>query len=1117
MAPFLWLLACGGGGESVSMAPPPLAQVNAAIVNGSPDATGIPIGTYGCSAVLIAPRTMLTSAHCLPWLAARCTTLATNPINVYFPEDGVPNPDNAAARTVGVQSVRVNPLAIADLSSCPANPTCQTNALTCADQNAGCLPPAAAATAFVDRSNDHALLFLNADPPPDVQPMQVVVHPDYAKNSTSFVSFAGIETWALEQTPNVTITGSGAGTSIYTSPTTGAQVTGKDAGISQWFDTLFTFGNRWTGCNQVVQGTLQPAIQLRSLDLTIADINATWTCPPPAAGQPTTVPRECPPPGSQVPGANNSAAGPGDSGGPVLVGDDGSVYKTLQATPLPPPAAGDTYQLNRRYVAGLAEWNRTETNNEGTLVAGDSYTPTYTVQASFFLSSWLVDTDKDGIPDEADPFPTCSSNTDVDGDGVCDQEDICPCTALEQNPAFSGDQDGYCGPCDPALSGAVLPTGKTCATWCTDFVHDLCPGVFDEYGNDNEDSERVWDARPLGNACDPVPVPDFVPRWEEVIDGQVTNSGGSGTGNWFTTKKYVRASAIEHRLRGSFGALDSLTPGKGQDVIAVPNTYHRYCIDKLIAGVVSISCKADVNVADSFMDLGGNRNLEAIDTRWHRVSIQGLLTPGADSFNQNPSLLNRPYLASTNIFTRNWSLLDDFNAWIPTSWGQSLGLDVPTSPNSWPGRFWLHSNSTVGLSTDIGTGLHRKINGDPGEQLSNHYELLNPVQLEDTTTAWDIPMYQPAFPWSFCPACTEEIPSVENDDCPMCKGLLPGSLLDSIYEPQLLVRMPAIPDFPFRFGIVLRDGSFVNVDERLGPNFKQALEDTSRVWAEQAEPLSYLGRGATLPTALALSSDGRFVSERVSFHGRRFLGQQDRGRLGVAGEIGELGGPGEPVAFAASSDASLQDPEQSPGEREAFLPVYSRYVGRVFVVGGRDPATQAPRGDVWWQDAQGEATWHRVPDQGYSVNRVLATTYSFRDDRLWILDEVKGPGGLKRARLVRLDTKTGEFEQIGQWLRLGLFNQHWLVVDKDGQVLLAASSDVAKKHLVIRLDNRTSQVKPATIRLGQGALAYRPMVDQEGYSFVKRQMKKNKPPTMTERSKTLGGIPAAWSHLNGCW
>ncbi|MCS6898592.1 MAG: hypothetical protein RMJ98_18215, partial [Myxococcales bacterium] len=1112
MAPFLWLLACGGGGESASEAPP-LAQVNAAIVSGSPDATGIPIGTYGCSAVLIAPRTMLTSAHCFPWLAAGCTTLATNPINVYFPEDGVPNPDNAAARTVGVQSVRVNPLAIADLSSCPANPTCQANALTCADRNANCpqtTPPAAVATAFVDRSNDHALLFLNADPPPDVQPMQVVVHPDYAKNSTSFVSFSGIETWALEQTPNVTIAGSGAGTSVYTSPTTGAQVTGKDAGISQWIGTLFTFGDRWTGCNQVVQGTPQPAIQLRSPDLTIAGIDAAWTCPPQPPGQPALASRLCPPPGAQVPGANTSAAGPGDSGGPVLVGDDGSVYKTLRATPLPPPAAGDTYQLNRRYVAGLAEWNRTETNNGGTLVAGDVYTPTYTIQASFFLSSWLVDTDKDGIPDEADPFPTCSSNTDVDGDGVCDQEDICPCTALDQNPAFSDDKDGHCGPCDPALSGAVLPTGKTCATWCTDFVHDLCPGVFDVYGNDNEDSERVWDAKPLGNACDPVPVPDFVPKWGEVV-GQAVTSGGSGTGNWLVTKKYVRASAIEHRLRGSFGALDSPIPGQGKTVV-VPNTYHRFCLDKKIDNVVDIKCALDDTIADDFLTQNATRSQETILTRWHRVTMQGSFAGPTGSW-ENPSLKNFTYQPSPNPFSLSWRLVDDFNAWINTTWGQELQLEIPSSTKTWPGRFWMHSNSLVGLSTNIGTGLHKKNNGDPGEQLSNHYELLDPIQLQETATVWDIPMYMPAFPWSFCPACVAELPPLGGEDCPMCKGLLPGSLLDHPYEVQLLAKLPPLPDFPFQYAVVLKDGSFYRVDDKLGTGLKQALSDPTQVWAEQTESLSYLGRGASLPTALALSADGRAITERVFLRGHRFLGQRDRGRTGAALTAGE-----EPSETLPSGEPlASPSPTLQPSERTSFLPVYSRYLGRLFVVGGQNPENASPRGDIWWQDVEGATSWHRLPDQGYTVGKVLAATYSFRDDRLWVLDEVQGPPGWKRVRLVRIHPQSGEFEQLGQWPRIGLFNRHWLGVDRDGQVLLTASSDTAKKYLVIRLDNRAPQVKPSSVRFGQGVLALRPLVDQDGYSFVLRETKKNRPPTKTERSKTLGGIPAAWSHLNGCW
>jgi hypothetical protein len=723
------------------------------------------------------------------------------------------------------------------------------------------------------------------------------------------------------------------------------------------------------------------------------------------------------------------------------------------------------------------------------------------------------DQDGDGIPDYCDHFPTCGLTfTDADGDGVCDRNDLCPCSAVDQDPAQSDDKDGHCGPCSPGALGNTLPNGQTCATWCTNHMLDLCPGVPDEYGNDNEDSERVWNGKPLGNACDPVPVPDFLPKWGEVV-GQVVTSGGSGTGNWLVTKKYVRASAIKHRLRGSRGALDSPIPGQGQ-AVSVPNTYHRFCLDKKINNIVDITCALDNTIADDFLIQDPKRSEEGLQTRWHRVTMQGSFTGPTGSW-ENPSLQNFTYQPSPSPFSLSWRLVDDFNAWISTTWGQALELEVPSpsSTKTWSGRFWMHSNSLVGLSTNIGTGLHKKNNGDPGEQLSNHYELLDPIQLQETATVWDIPMYMPAFAASFCPACVAELPPLGGDDCPMCKGLLPGSLLDHPYEIQLLAKLPPLPDFPFQYAVVLKDGSFYSVDDKLGAGLKQALSDPTQIWAEQTEPLSHLGRGATLPTALALSADGRAITERVSLRGHRFLGQRDRGRTGAVPTVGEEPSDalpsGEPLA---SSSPALQ-----PSERTSFLPVYSRYLGRLFVVGGQNPVNSSLRGDIWWQDVEGATSWHRLPDQGYTVGKVLAATYSFRDDRLWVLDEVQGPFGLKRIRLVRIHPQSGEFEQLGQWPRVGLFNRHWLGVDKDGQVLLTASSDTAKKYLVIRLDNRAPQVKPSSVRFGQGALALRPLVDQDGYSFVLRETKKNRPPTKTERSKTLGGIPAGWSHLNGCW
>ena len=190
------------------------------------------------------------------------------------------------------------------------------------------------------------------------------------------------------------------------------------------------------------------------------------------------------------------------------------------------------------------------------------------------------------------------------------------------------------------------------------------------------------------------------------------------------------------------------------------------------------------------------------------------------------------------------------------------------------------------------------------------------------------------------------------------------------------------------------------------------------------------------------------------------------------------------------------------------------------------PSDQCPQcGAVAWiKDPTGRGmdsdAWFRVPLSGYAPETVMASTYSFADGRLWILDEHK-QGAVHFARLVRVHPETGEHELLGAWPRprgwfqSRLFESHWLVVDQDGGVLVVASSMPFRMHAVIRVALDGPGPRVEGIRFAEGHLASVPVVDVAGYSFVVQSRKKHEPPTIS-RLSDLQLWPGAWSDVGGC-
>ena len=108
----------------------------------------------------------------------------------------------------------------------------------------------------------------------------------------------------------------------------------------------------------------------------------------------------------------------------------------------------------------------------------------------------------------------------------------------------------------------------------------------------------------------------------------------------------------------------------------------------------------------------------------------------------------------------------------------------------------------------------------------------------------------------------------------------------------------------------------------------------------------------------------------------------------------------------------------------------------------------------------------------------------------------------------------GEAHVVGTWPRLKLFEKHWLMLDRDGSVLLFASSTHTRAHWVFKLDPEQGTLEG--MRRTKGMLAVRPSVDMGGYSFLVQRGASERPTVV--RKSDLDLVPAPWQKLGGsCW
>lgn len=373
---------------SACAAQPPVGASREAVVNGT-----VALGVYdavagfrgrNCSAVLVAPRVMLSSAHCVWEAALQCSSV---PYQVVFANEygGWGTAESYDARTIDVTSVAYQSTFF-DLSQCSASD----------DYN--CMEPYNALRPSIDHSREVVVLYLRDDAPADVTPLPFLVHPgvDMSDAVGETGHFASLVTWADANEPVVTTVGYGIGSHGYELGE--SAVRGRDFGVTEWVQTSSSYGNHrgLTDCNTRVTGSA-PAVVVSPEDLTVDDIGGTGTL---GSG----------PNGVQY-GAAHSTPGAGDSGGPVLVGA-GAVSKGVSPDPLPTPTLGDDYDVGRSYIAGTASIY----TSGSSLTA--AFAPTWTLDASQFLAAALHDSDHDGLADAVDD--------DIDGDGCANDVDQHP-------------------------------------------------------------------------------------------------------------------------------------------------------------------------------------------------------------------------------------------------------------------------------------------------------------------------------------------------------------------------------------------------------------------------------------------------------------------------------------------------------------------------------------------------------------------------------------------------------------------------------------------------------------------------------------------------------------------
>jgi hypothetical protein len=667
----------------------------------------------------------------------------------------------------------------------------------------------------------------------------------------------------------------------------------------------------------------------------------------------------------------------------------------------------------------------------------------------------------------------------VDSVGTNGDDPIC------HNGADTG---RYCGTWDFTDSnGKLYPRGTWIMRHLADFDQDGVPDADDncpvaknpDQSNCNQDAEDKWGYGHRGDACDPRPCPLAVPKdatnlervttifeYGVITQGSVThdklkvtplpsNSWSNGA-HMSRPVAPVPAPSVE---TGYLYCVDGNGPACGQPIVI--NDNHYYEPD----GPVNFAHPFNrVHVSDSGFGSG--------------VTSESLTYDGTDT-------------------TRTWLFGQDYNTWAGQGW------IVPTwswsLEHGWisgmTGRFWTHAVTSKGSASDmVGTGCDVRFDGTAdGSELANHYETLTPDHAYTSTLS--LPVAPAIFWWWLVDKDGD--PGPEGDPA---WGAWAGDPGESA---------AFLPAQGGQLGMLNRGGRAMVVDSEVAPLLTSLLQQWAPFVGPSEPSLKMAAGGANgLPRAIAFAPDGTDVVAGVV-----------RGSAGGIGTTEDFGGP----ALTRGG---------GPSARWGWKGVYARSIDAAFVVGGMlagggttgggttgggTGSGPAWAGEVWTRPVVGPGNWRLLATGGYAPQNVLAATYSPADGRLWILDRFGDIAPF--VRLVRLDLTVGVPVVVGTWPWTWSWDQHYLLQDRDGQVLLYSSSSswALDEHAVARLRSAgmsaDERIVVEKLAIEPGMMPIPPVVDMAGYGMPFQFVGTTGTLYDPGRRDTLPGAPASLADL----
>ncbi|MBX3159112.1 MAG: trypsin-like serine protease [Deltaproteobacteria bacterium] len=258
---------------------------------------------------------------------------------------------------------------------------------------------------------------------------------------------------------------------------------------------------------------------------------------------------------------------------------------------------------------------------------------------------------------------------------------------------------------------------------------DNCPSVPNpEQENCNDEAERAWGGKRLGDACDPTPCP--APALVETSYVPATSSFPSTHGDALVTTKFGRSIRDE---------LD-VTPILGDGSHASSAATARFCICRDASGAplpdleacasAPFFCTLDPKHLTA-VELGGGASPLLGQTYWHLIAIGGavpLAYPGA-------------------AVARTWDYRADFASWVQAGWIEEPAPD-PTYGDGTDlgGWIWMHDPTSQGAAAHGGLA-------NPADAFAP----IAPDPREARSRGRRLPQLAPRPWWTYCAPCGDVV------------------------------------------------------------------------------------------------------------------------------------------------------------------------------------------------------------------------------------------------------------------------------------------------------------------------------------------------------------------------